>query len=447
MEYNYSVKIDVEDGYDCVVCGGGMGGAAAAISAARLGLKVLLVEGMGCLGGMGTSGLVCAFDPMSDGINPVAGGIIREIADTLYRRGGLSPEITPDDYTAAYLKWIPFNPESLKILLDELCLEAGVEIRYFTKVVDAESEDGKVRGIVINNVEGYKYIISKTFVDATGDAVLSKLCGAAYREAGSDTKDIMPATLTGIMSGIDWDQFNQTQYASPTADMVERAYRDGVLSQCDRHLVGIFRTGEKTGYMNTGHIFGLNSVDIKSLTEGMIKGRRQLNEYLEFYKRYHKGFDDAQIVSTGALMGVRESRRIVGEYELTRDDYFARRKFDDQIGLFAKYIDIHPKDTQAQSYKEFCNIMEGSKLKPGESYGIPYGITIPRGFKNLWVAGRCNSSDISMHGAVRVMPAAAMMGQGVGTAAYLSVKSKKSAADIDRCELVKLLKAGGAYLP
>ncbi|MBQ2675950.1 MAG: FAD-dependent oxidoreductase [Clostridia bacterium] len=447
MSYLLKKEIPVEDGYDMVVCGGGMGGATAAITAARLGLKVLIVEHTGCLGGMGTSGLVCAFDPMADGEKPVVGGLMQEIVKTLYERKKLGPEITPEDYLKNYLTWIPFDPEALKILLDELCVKAGVEIRYFTRVIDADAQDGKVKGVVINNVEGTKYIAAKTFVDATGDAVLSKLCGAKYREAGADTEEIMPATLTGLMAGIDWEQFNKTQYATPCHEQIERAYNDGVLSQCDRHLVGIFRIGENTGYMNTGHIFNLNSVNTRSLSDGMIQGRRQLNEYLEFYKRYHKGFDKAQIVATGTLMGVRESRRIVGEYELTADDYFARRQFPDQIGVFSKYIDIHPKDTSKESYKEFCDTMEGSKLKKGECYGIPYGITVPKGFENLWVSGRCNSSDISMHGAVRVMPAAAMMGQGVGTAAYLSIKSGKPATKINTAKLVELLRENGAILP
>ncbi len=445
--YKFSKDIKRDHEYDLVVCGGGMGGVTAAITAGRLGLRVLLIENMGCLGGMGTSGLVCAFDPMADGEKSIVRGLMLEIVETLYERGQLGPEITPDDYLKNYLTWIPFNPEGLKILLDEMIEDAGVEVRYFTRLIDADVINGKVKGVIADNVEGMKYIPAKAFVDATGDAILTKLCGGGYREAGSDTEDIMPSTLTGIMSGIDWEQFNKTQYATPSGELAERAYKDGVLSQCDRHIVGIFRIGEHTGYMNTGHIFGLNSVNTKSLTEGMIKGRRQLNEYLEFYKRYHKGFDNAEIVATGTLMGVRESRRVVGEYEISREDYFARRQFPDQIGVFAKYIDIHPKDTTEESYKHFCDEMEGSKLKKGEFYGIPYGITVVKDIDNLWVSGRCNSSDIAMHGAVRVMPAAAMMGQGVGTAVYLAVKNDVVAREVNTADLVALLRENGAYLP
>ncbi|HML49175.1 MAG TPA: FAD-dependent oxidoreductase, partial [Clostridia bacterium] len=177
MIYHLVRDIPAEDGWDLVVAGGGPAGTAAAICAARQGLKVLLVEAMGCLGGMGTSGYVAAFDPMADGEKPLVGGFMRELVETLYERGFMTPGIDPDNWRRHYHKWSGFRVEGLKLMLDEMAAKAGVEVRFFTKVIDADAapESGEIRGVVTSNIEGYRYIKAKTFIDATGDAVLSQL--------------------------------------------------------------------------------------------------------------------------------------------------------------------------------------------------------------------------------------------------------------------------------
>src|SRR5664279_817527 len=163
--YHLSRQIPVEDEYDIVIAGGGPAGVAASISGARLGAKVLIIEATGCLGGMGTSGLVTAFDPMANGEELLVGGIMREIVSKLYKRGFLGPDERPEIYNKAYLHWTPFNTEGYKLVLDDLVTEAGIDVRFFTKVIDAESnpENGKLDGVVVNNIEGYRFIKSKTF--------------------------------------------------------------------------------------------------------------------------------------------------------------------------------------------------------------------------------------------------------------------------------------------
>jgi phytoene dehydrogenase-like protein len=208
MNFTLHRKIPIEEGYDLVVAGGGPAGSAAAISAARLGARVLLVEATGCLGGMGTSGLVTAFDPMSDGEKPLVGGLMREIVETLYERGQLGYDVRPEFWRKEYHCWTQFQAEGLKLLLDEMAVKAGVEVRFFTRVIDADAspESCMVSGVILNNIEGYRYIRSKTFIDCTGDAVLADLCGAACREAGRDTPRPMPATLTSLHAGVNWDR-------------------------------------------------------------------------------------------------------------------------------------------------------------------------------------------------------------------------------------------------
>lgn len=148
------------------------------------------------------------------------------------------------------------------------------------------------------------------------------------------------------------------------------------------------------------------------------------------------------------MLGVRESRRIVGQYELTFDDFRERRKFADQIAIYCKQVDIHVYDCTEAEYerysREFTDI---GRLQPGESYGIPYGILVPRGWRNLWAAGRCNSSDVQVSAAIRDQPACYMMGQAAGAAAVQAVRHEQSACELDTRALVETLRRQGANLP
>ena len=438
--------IPAETGYDIVVAGGGPAGAAAAICAGRLGMKVLLVESTGCMGGMGTSGLVTAFDPMANGVEMLVGGFMRELVETLYERGFMMPGINPDFWRKKFHCWSPFKAEGLKLMLDEFALAAGVEVRFFSRVIDADvdASSRRVNGVVISNVEGYRYVKARAFVDATGDAILANLCGVACREAGRDTPRIMPATLPSLFAGLDWSvprQYEQNAYLG-------KALEDGHFTQYDRHLPGMSRVGNQIGYLNGGHLFNLNALRCRDLTDGAMWGRKIALEYMEFYRKYVPGCETIEHVTTASLLGIRESRRIVGEYELNIDDYLARREFPDQIGVFNKFVDIHPYDT---SKEEFDRLNEQAfkreRLNEGEWFGIPYGILVPRGWKNLWVAGRCASSDVSVHDSIRVQPAASMMGQAAGTAAVQSLRTGRPAAEIDTEELITTLRENGAHLP
>lgn len=449
--YSLKREIQIEEDFDVVVAGGGPSGVTAAVCAARLGAKVLLVESTGCLGGMGTSGYVCAWDPMANGEQMVVGGFMRELVETMYERNYLSPGINPETWRKDYHKWTPFSPEGLKLILDEKTTEAGVELRYFTKVIDADvdKQKGIVNGLIISNIEGYSFIKAKKFIDATGDAVLSALCGADYREAGIDTPNIMPATLPHIYANIDWEK--KAEFATQTphgVELLEREFAMGNLSQNDRHIVGISKIGNTLGYFNGGHIFNMRSTKIKDLTDGMILGRKIAREYQDFMKKYLSPFKEMEMVATASVMGVRESRRIVGEYELNVNDYHARRTFPDQIAIYNKSIDIHPYDTSIEEYERFKKeYKETGRLKPGEYFGIPYSILVPKGWQNLWTVGRCASSDVKVQGSIRVQPAASMMGQAAGTAAVQSLQTGQPACDLDTKMLISTLRIDGANLP
>jgi hypothetical protein len=345
----------------------------------------------------------------------------------------------------------------LKLLLDELAGEAGVEVRFFTQVIDAEVAGGRkrVEGVVLHNIEGYRYVRAKTFIDATGDGVLADLCGVPSREAGRDTPRIMPSTLCSLFAGIDWSRIKmggwhgtgpQRIVPANQQEMVEKAIAEGHFSQPDYHVPGMIRVGKSTGNLNAPHLFDLNALRCKSLTDGMIMGRKLAQEYREFYRKYLPGFENIEHVATATLMGVRESRWITGEYVLNHDDYLARRHFPDQIGLFNKSVDIHPYDGSREALQRHLDD-DSEGIGPGESFGLPYGILVPKGWSNLWVAGRCNSSDIRVSATIRVQPAAAMMGQAAGTAAVQAINSSQSADALDTAQLVETLRKAGAYLP
>jgi hypothetical protein len=358
----------------------------------------------------------------------------------------MAPGIDPDCWRKDCHRWSPFQVEGLKLVLDEFALAAGVEVRFFTRVIDADADTraGRVAAVILHNIEGCRCVRARAFIDATGDAVLADLCGAACREAGRDTPRIMPASLPSLFAGIDWSAphpFEQDAY-------LPRALADGHFTQPDRHLPGLSRVGGGIGYLNGGHLFNLDALRCRDLTDGAMWGRKLAREYLAFYRKYVPGCAEMEHVTTAALTGVRESRRIVGEYELTFADYLARREFPDQIGIFNKFVDVHAYDTSdAEHELSFSYMEKHGRLAPGEWFGIPYGILVPRGWKNLWVAGRCASGDIHVHGSIRVHPAAAMMGQAAGTAAVQCLQTGGAAAEIDTAALVGTLRENGAILP
>jgi hypothetical protein len=440
--YRLVRDIPVDDDYDLVVAGGGPGGAAAAICAGRLGAKVLLAEATGCLGGMATSGMMMSFCPVGDGERCLAGGLMRELIETLYTRGFLKPAINPATWRKQFGRWTPFNAEGLKLLLDELAVAAKVHTRFFTNAIDADvnRSAGHVRGVVLHNIEGYRYVRARAFVDGTGNGVLAKLCGATCRDAGSDTKGIMPPTLISLCSGIEWSHMGDQQAA------LKRAIADGFFQHPDRHFPGMQQIGNHIGLLNAGHIFNLDALREKSMTDGMMAGRRMAQEFIAFYRKYVPGCENLEHVTTAPLMGLRESRCVRGEYELNLADYQARRQFPDQIGVYNYPIDIHVYDNSPEQYQRYSKAFH-ERMKPGESTGLPYGMIVAKGWNNLWVAGRCASMDVDVHGAFRVQPAAVMMGQAAGTAAVQAIRTKRPAAAIDTAELVETLRKAGAYLP
>jgi flavin-dependent dehydrogenase len=202
--YQLTRSIPAEAPYDLIVAGGGPAGTAAAVCAARRGLKVLLAEATGCLGGMGTSGLVSSFGPVSDGERMLVGGFMKELLQTMWEREAFAPQVTQDFLHRQLNRWVPFKPEHLKRILDEFVVQAGVDLRFFTRVVEADLGPGRINGVVLSNVEGLRYVPARTFIDATGDAALAALAGVPCKVVLRDTDTVSPSTLCSLLAGMDW---------------------------------------------------------------------------------------------------------------------------------------------------------------------------------------------------------------------------------------------------
>jgi ribulose 1,5-bisphosphate synthetase/thiazole synthase len=452
--YQLTRSIPSDPVYDLVVAGGGPAGTAAAVCAARLGLKVLLAEATGCLGGMGTSGLVASFGPVSDGERMLVGGFMKELLTTMWEQKAFGPQVTQEYLNSQLNRWVPFSPEHLKRILDEFTVSAGVEVRFFTRVVEADISERRVNGVVVSNVEGLRYVRARTFIDATGDAALAALAGVPCKVVLRDTETVSPSTLCSLLAGMNWSdpayegKGLDAIKARVRSEWVPQAIEDGFFTQEDRFFPGMNRVGPQGATLNAGHVFNLNPLSVRSLSDGMVFGRKLAVEYTEFYRKYVPGCEQLELLSTAPVMGVRDSRRIVGEFELGIDDFLARRQFHDQVAVYNRPTDVHPADTSRKEYERFLKDFHGKdNLGRGECVGIPYSILVPRGHENLWVAGRCHSSDTKVHGSIRAQSAAYMMGQAAGTAAAQSIATGQPANDLDTAALVEALRRNGAYLP
>ncbi|HVG52013.1 MAG TPA: FAD-dependent oxidoreductase [Xanthobacteraceae bacterium] len=457
--YKLTRDVPVEE-FDVLIAGGGPAGSAAAVCAGRLGAKTLLVEATGCLGGMGTAGLVASFGPISDGKRMLVGGFMKELVESMHQRGFFGPHVVPEFFHSQLNRWVPFKPEALKRILDEMVQDAGVDLRFFTRMIDvvADLKTGRVEGAVISNVEGQRFIRAKAFVDATGDASLSNFAGAECRVIERDIDTIAPSTLCSLYSGINWDDgeykdFDQEWHGvdhmrALAKDKLKIALEDGHFSQYDRFMPGMNKIGKASGALNGGHIFNLNGLSVRQLSDGMVFGRKLALEYEEFFRKYVPGCEEIDLLTTAPVMGVRDTRRIVGEFELTIEDFKSARQFPDQIAVYNRPTDVHPTDTTEKEYKRFLEDMDGFHgLGEGDCIGVPYSILVPKGWENLWVAGRCHSSDTKVHGSIRAQSAAYMMGQAAATAAVQSIRTGQPACDLDTQALVTTLRENGAYLP
>jgi 2-polyprenyl-6-methoxyphenol hydroxylase-like FAD-dependent oxidoreductase len=422
--------------YDVLIVGGGNAGCAAALASARHGARTLLVERYGFLGGTATAAMVGPWMTFHSGSERIVGGIAQEIVERLVARGGSPGHIADaSDYVASIT---PFDPEIHKALLFDLMRESGVDLLLHAYFLDALlAADGvTVRGARVATVAGPRDYTATVTIDASADAFVAASAGARVQQ-GDERGRVQPASLMFRLSHVDLAATAAYVRARPDemrTSLAPEARDAGALTAVaglyalwnaarergdvtvPRELVSFFISpypDEVT--VNMTRVVDVDPLDPDDLTRAEIEARAQAMQLLAFFRRDVPGFANARIAATAAQIGVRESRRIVGAYTLTRDDVLAARTFDDAVARSAYPIDIHnPSGSGTTTFR----------LPPGGAYEIPYRCLVPETVESLLVAGRCISTTHEALASTRLTPTVMTLGQAAGTAAALCVRDR-----------------------
>ena len=368
------------DRAEVVVVGGGPGGLGAAIAAAEEGADVLLIERYGFLGGMATAGMVNPFMPWFAGGEPIVRGVFERLLARLTEMGALGG---PHRTTHC------FDYEQLKILADRMVAEAGVRLRLHSFLADVEAADGRVRRIAVAGKSGLEAVEGDLFIDSTGDGDLCAWAGCRVEKGRPEDGLCQPMALNFRMGGVDIE-------AMPERAEINAATtppRSAGGRQPARERAVLLHTREDEVHFNTTRVVMLDGTDSEALTEAELTGRRQVAQMVDFLVAHLPGFESAFLLSMGPQIGIRETRRVIGDHVLTTDEVLAAAKFEDGIARGSYGVDIHnPAGTGT----------EIRHLPPGEAYDIPYRCLTPLGFDNLLVAARCISSDHGAHSSLRI---------------------------------------------
>lgn len=435
-----------------LVVGGGCAGIAAAVCAARHGADTLLADLNGFLGGTATAGMVgpfmTSFDP--DGKRQVIRGFFDEMVRRMEQAGGaIGPEKCPagSSYAgyrvAGHSNCSPFSIEAYKRAAEDLCMEAGVELLYHAMFVSAVMNEAgdRIQGAVFATKAGLIEIEAEIVIDCTGDADVAYRSGAPCLY-GDEEGVTQPSSLFFTVGGIDKEKLEKVcettgrHNAVLYGDVVKEETEAGRFS-VPRKVVGMYENPNGTFRINMSRIQLKNAADPFEVTRAEVKGRQQMEDIMALFHRAIPGCENAELIASASMLGIRESRRIQGDFVLRGEDIRASRQFDDNIFVAGNSIDMH------DSGKGTGVRYEAAK---GAPYGVPYRILLPAKVKNLLVAGRASSMDRDVLAAIRVMPPVFAMGQGAGTAAALALREDVELAAVPVEKLQAMLLADGVVL-
>ena len=442
---------------DVLVVGGGPAGIGAAVGAAWAGARTALVERYGFLGGNATAALVGPFMTSfsNDGSRQIIGGVFDELIRRMETVGGaLHPEkVRSGSAEAGFYRHghdhvTPFDPEVLKVVAAEMVVESGCALVLHTSFVDPILEEGAVHGAIVHNKGGLAAIKAGIVVDCSADADVAFRAGAPTQKGREADGKMQPMTMFFVIEDVDDAVIEAYVREHPEEEgrlfnsIVDKARAEGRFP-IQRDKINIYRTGEKGVWrVNTTRLLGLDGTNPDDLTKAEIEGRRQVFALLEFMRRECPGLERVKLGEIAAQIGVRETRRIVGEYVLSMEDLATGRHFEDVIALCGYPVDIHPVDGAAGGTQAAM----AAGLHAADVYEIPYRSLIPRGVEDLLVAGRCLSATHEAAGAVRVMPPCFAMGQAAGVAAALAAEDRVAPRALDAGKVQAILKRQGAIL-
>jgi hypothetical protein len=456
--------------FDVVVIGGGPAGLIAAIAAAREGAKTALIERYGFLGGMATAALVGPFAGVRHryGGGRLIGGIPWEMIERMARSGGAMLETfdyssveeretaTEGDSTTLFavgspgsLKQessplrrqasrgdVPFDPETMKWISEQMAIESAVTLRYHTLAVGVAAEGHRISAVITESKSGREAFSARVFIDATGDADIAVFAGAPVKTGRSEDGALQPMSLLFRLGGVDTDALGDISRPYVDDEIRKKAKQ---LADANRLPVfggpwtfwgSTFRRGEVM--VNMVRLWG-DGTDVRVLTGNEIKARDHIHHFVAFLRKNAAPFRSCFLLDSGPQIGIRETRRIVGDYCLTEEDIRAARRFEDSIALGGHVIDIHSPSGTANQIRK--------KVDP---YQIPYRCLLPRVVENLLVAGRPLSATHEAHASLRVMGTGMATGQAAGVAAAMAVQRSSSPRGVDIEALQSKLKELGA---
>ena len=433
-------EIELAAETEILIIGGGPAGIAAATAAARCGARVMLLEKYGFLGGMGTAAMVTNFCGLHANINGSVQQIVRGVADDILERldnldGLREPHPVKAKGGGHDVAAQAYDTSAYKMATDDLLLSAGVDIRFHTFAVDVLMDGARIDAVLIETKSGRKAIKAEVFIDCSGDGDLAYWSGADCVKGDDNGFMAYPTTMFRV-ANVDDDKVHNEGKPNLSA-LIEAAAKDynlprktGVLGSQPHagewrvNLTQISRDGDP-----------IDGSDWNDLGFAETEGRRQSQEYFRFLKDCVPGFENSYLLETAPQVGIRETRRIIGEHILSEDDILSCRDFEDSIGCNGWPLEQHLKGSAKWTF-----------LGGRGYHQIPFGTTLPKGVDNLLVAGRCASTTPEGQASLRVSGPCFAMGQAVGTAAELARRSGVTPKEIDVKALQHRLVSDGAFI-
>ncbi len=411
--------------WDLIIVGGGFTGVSAAIAAARHGMRVLLADQAGFLGGAACN---CLVNPFMDykterdgNMLQLCRGIFEEICEGMHNLGGMKDPM--------------FHEEALKLVLDRMTISAGVEVLLHVTLCSAKTQNEKITSVCFVGKSGIMSFSARYFIDATGDADLAFLAGCPTQLGREEDNLCQPMTLCFRIANIDMDEYKASR--AGINKLYQQFQKEGKIQNPRENVLIFGNLVKNTLHFNTTRIVKHDPTNPFDLTRAEMQAREQMYEMYCFLKDNICGFENSDLSFSAPQIGVRESRKIIGHHVLTGEELLTYTKFEDAIAAGNYDIDIHNPEGTGTIIRS---------IPKGEYYTIPYRSLQPIGINNLLVAGRCLSANHEAQASVRIMPICACMGEAAGIAVSVAAAENVSVKHADVCLIQKKLKEDGAFI-